>query len=107
MGFAHRLLLDRDRVTRRVLKSAPTATPTSPPRICGVLPGKGEYEFGRMYAGASQSGYVCAVVPTTAATGGTWHVETLVGTGGHLLRRRIALARIWRDVSPSCCRATR
>lgn len=48
---------------------------------CGVLPGKAVYEIGRMYANASQKGYVCSVVPTEAVVGGTWNVQALVGSG--------------------------
>lgn len=48
---------------------------------CGALPSKAWYEFGRMYANASQDGLVCASVPTAAVSGGTWHVQSLVGVG--------------------------
>jgi hypothetical protein len=48
---------------------------------CGALPSKAWYEFGRMYPGASQDGLVCTSVPTAAVSGGTWHVQSLVGVG--------------------------
>lgn len=42
-------------------------------QMCGVLPDDAS-DIGDMYAGASATGNICAVVPTSAIAGGSWRV---------------------------------
>lgn len=46
---------------------------------CGVLPDTSLQDAGTMYGGATRNVLVCAQVPTTAITGGTWSVAYIDG----------------------------